>query len=309
MSIAKKSTVNGKLRYKNKMHGVMNAPLSDKIVKKLEAYAGDKQWTDPSAPWKTAELLWTLEDGNLYLSKLYVEGLLEELMGKKRILATWIKKLELLVEDRTICKTYEQKDSYLKEYIILHLKFSRGIFRNEEKEKVLYTTIEPKNNIERYSAYTTLSMDSTDLLIYMEDNMQPGQDQLLPLYSTFIDEMLDEDDDISLDKDDLKDVLGRGDDALFLSVKGKDIDKIINSLVSSITNENILNPKSCLFHLTINQKYPRQSIIKIIKMIDEGFDFNYEPLEPELKVPFYAGTRFDNDLDKDEMYIMILVTI
>lgn len=291
------------------MYGVLNASLSDQIVKKLESYNGDKQWTDPSAPWQTPEFLWTLEEGKLYLSELYVEGLLEELMGKKRILASWIKKLELLVEDRTVCKTYEQKDSYLKEYIILRLKFSVGVFRNEEKEKILYTTIEPKSNIERYSAYTTLRMDSNDLMIYLEDNMQLEQDQLLQLYSVFIDEMLDEYDEISLDMHDLKDVLSRGDDALFLSVKGKDIDSMINSLVSSVTNENILNPKSCLLHLTVNQKYPRKSIIKIIETIDEGFNFNYEPLKPELKEPFYTGTRFDNNLDDDEVSIMILATV
>ncbi len=309
MSITKKNTVNGKLRYKNQTYGVLNASLSDQIVKKLESYKGDKQWIDPSAPWKTAELLWTFDEGKLYLSKLYVDGLLEELMGKKRILASWIKKLELLIDDRTVCKTYEQKDSYLKEYSILYLRFSRGIFRNEEKEKILYTTIEPKNNIERHSAYTTLCMDSNNLMVYLEDNMQPGQDQLLPLYATFIEEMLDEYDDISLDMDDLKDVLSRGDDALFLSVKGKNIDKVINSMVSSVTNENILNPKSCLLHITINQTYPRKSIIKIIETIDEGFNFNYEPLKPELKEPFYAGTRFDNNIDDNEVSIMILITI
>ncbi len=309
MSLSKKNMIKGKLRYKNKMYGVLSDLLSDQIVKKLEAYDGDKEWIDPSAPWRTAELLWTMEEGKLYLSKLYVDGLLEEIMGKERILATWIKRLELLVEDRTVCKTYEQKDSYLKEYITLHLKFSRGIFRNEEKKRELYINRDSKNNIDRHTAYTTLHMDSNDLRIYLEDKMNPGQDKLLPMFSDFIDQMMDEYDDISLDMDDLKDVLSRSDDALFLYVKGKDIDKMVDSIVGSVTNGNILNPKGCLLHLMINKKYSRSSFINIIEAIAEGFNFNYEPLEPELKEAFYAGTRFNNDLDEDEVSIMILVTI
>jgi hypothetical protein len=59
----------------------------------------------------------------------------------------------------------------------------------------------------------------------------------------------------------------------------------------------------------INEKYPRKSVIKIIETIDEGFNFNFEPLTPELKEPFYTGTRFNNDMDDDEVSIMILVTI
>jgi len=309
MSLSKKNMIRGKLRYKNKTYGVLNALLSDQIAKKLEAYDGDKQWKDPSSPWKTGELLWTLDEGKLYLSKLYVDGLLEELMGKNRILASWIKTLELLVEDRTVCKTYEQKDSYLKEYTTLNLNFSRGIFRNEEKKSELYINKEPKNNVNRHTAYTTLHMDSNDLRIYLEDDMQPGQDKLLPVFSDFIDQMMDEYDDISLDMDDLKEVLSRGDDALFAYAKGKDVDKIVDSLIGSVTNGNLLNPKACLLHLMVNKNYPRQSVIKIIEAMDEGFNFNFEPLKPELKEPFYAGTRFNNDLAEDEVSIMILVTI
>lgn len=309
MSVSKKNKVNAELQYKNKTYGVLNAPLSDEIVKKLESYNGDKKWIDTSAPWRTPQLLWTLEEDKLYLSNLYVDGLLEELMGSPKVLASWVDELKLLIEDRTICKTYEEKDSYLKKQIINHLFFNKGLFHKEEKETELYTSKESKNNIDRDTVYTTLRMNSNDLRIYLEDDMQSGQDQLLSIFSALVGQMLDKYDDISLDMDDLKDVLSRGDDALFSYVKGKDIDKIIDSLVSSVTNENLLSPKGCLLHLMISEKYPRKSAIKIIETIDEGFNFNFEPLKPELKEPFYTGTRFNNDLDDDEVSIMILVTI
>ncbi len=301
--------IHGKLQYKNRKYGVLNASLSDEIAKKVEEYDGDKKWIDPSSPWRAPQLLWVLEENKLYLEKLYVDGLLEELMGSNKIFASWIDELQLLIEDKTICKTYEKKDSYLKEKITLHLDFDKGVFLREEKQAKLYTNIETKNNIDRYTAYTTFRMDSNDLRIYLEDEMQAGEDQLLPIFSDFITNMLSEDDDISLDMDDLKEVLSRGDEAIFAYITGKDIDKLIRSLISSITNENLLNPKGCLLHLMINKKYPRKSIIKIIEEINEGFNFDFEPLEGDIKAPYYAGTRFVNALDEDEVSVMILVSI
>jgi len=310
MSAIKKNTVMGKLQYKNQGYSVLNAPLSDEIVKKLETYHGETKWVNSAAPWKPMQLLWVLEEDKLYLTKLYVDGLLEELMGSNKIFASWVDELKLLVEDRTICKTYEQKDSYLKEEIRLHLNFNKGIFLTEEKQTELYINIETKNNIDRYSAYSTFRIDSNNLLIYLEDNMQSGEDELLFIFSDFINEMLKENDDgISLDMVDLKEVLKKGDIALFASVKGKNIDKIVGSLVNSVTDENLLNPNGCLLQLMVNRKYPRKSIIKIIEDVDVGLKFNFEPLEADMNIPFYVGTRYIDEMDEDEVSIMILVSI
>ena len=96
----------------------------------------------------------------------------------------------------------------------------------EEKQTELYISIETKNNIDRYCAYATFRVDSNDLLIYLEDDMEPGQDQLLPIFTSFIDEILEEHNDgICLDMVDLKEVLKKGNVTLLASVKGKNIDK------------------------------------------------------------------------------------
>lgn len=310
MSLIKTKDINAELKYKKQNYKVCNALLSDEIIKKLENYEGDKKWVDPSAPWKVKPFVFVLEDDKLYLEKLYIDGLMEELTGSNRILATWINKLELLVENKTICKTYEQKDTYLKEQFRLHLSFNEGVFLAEEKQTELYRDIEQKNNINQDIAYTVLRINSKDLLMYLEDDMQAGEDQLLPMFSDFINVMLEEyDDDISLDRSDLKDVLQKGDIALSSFVKGKDAEKIVASLVSTLTNEGLLNPKGCLLNLMVTPKYPRKSILAIIKEVDVGLKFNFEPLEPGMKAPFYVGTRYIDDLDEDEISIMILVTI
>jgi len=309
VSDLKKYNIQGEIRYKGKKYGVLNAPLNDEIIKKLSEYQGEKRWIDSSAPWKTPQLFWELEEGKLYLVKLYTDGLLDELMGSSKVLAVWVDELILFVEDKAVCKTYERKNSYLKEKSILQLSFVKGFFLSEEKQTKLYTAIEIKNNVDRSAVYTTFHMDSNDLLIYLEDDMESGEDQLLPLFTDFIHQMLDEDDEISLDKDELKEVLMRGDDTFFAYVKGKDVDKIVGSLISTLTNENLLSPKGCLLHLTINKKYSRKYVIRIIEKIDHGLEFDYEPLKPELKAPFYAGTRFVDGMDEHEVSIMILVSI
>lgn len=310
MSFIKNSGINAELRYKKQNYKVFNARLSDEIVKKLENYEGDKKWVDPATPWKTMPFLLVIEENKLYLEELYIDGLLEELTGSNRIFVSWIDKLELLVENRTICKTYEQKDMYLKEQIRLHLSFDKGVFLAEEKQTELYRDIEQKNNIDQDLAYTVLRMNSKDLLMYLEDDMQAGEDQLLPIFSNLINIMLEEyDNGISLDRSDLKEVLQKGDLALFSFVKGKDIEKIVASLVSTLTNEGLLNPKGCLLNLMVNPEYPKKSILTIIKDIDVGLKFNFEPLEPGMKDPFYVGTRYIDDLDEDEISMMILVTV
>jgi len=308
-----KKSVNGKIHYGNKTYRVLNAPLEKKIVKKLENYKGEKKWHNALSPWKTMQLSWKIEENKLYLEKLYTNGLLEELTGSNKIFASWINELQLLVDDKTICKTYEQKNSFLKEQTILYLYFDNGVLIKEEKEEELYTEIDINDELDRYPTYATFCMDSNDLLIYLEDDaMQDSEDQLLPLFSTFIDRMLDENyDGITLDKSDLKEVLLRGDVVYFSFVHGKKehMENIIASLISSVTNENILNPKGCLLSLTVNQKYPRKSIISMIEEIDVGLKFDYEPLEPDLKEPFYVGTRYMNGMKEDEISIMILVSI
>ena len=309
MGIPEKSTVNGKLQYKNRWHKVLNAPLSDEIMHKLETYQGDKKWIDPTAPWKTMPLVWKMEEGKLYLVKLYIDGLLEELTGSDRVFASWVNELKLFVEDKTICRTYEPKEDYVEERIIQLLHFDKGIFLQEEMQTELSASQERKDNRDTYPVYTTVHMDSNDLLIYMEDNIQSNQDQLLPILSDLIDQMIDEDDDICLDRSDLKNVLQKGDTCIFVSAKGRDIDEIVGALISSVTDENLLNPKGCLMHLTMSKKYPRRSITKIIEEIDEGLKFNFEPLEPDMKEPFYVGTRIVHGLADDEVAIKMLVSI
>jgi hypothetical protein len=316
MSKMHKNTVYGKLDYRHKIYGVLNAPLSDEIVEKLEnleKYHCEKKWVDSAAPWKTTQLVWVMEGEKLYLEKLYTDGLLEELTGSKRVLATWVSELKLLVDEKTICKTYEQKNSYLKEQITLYLHFDKGVLLTEERQETLYTDIGINDEIVRSPSYTTFSISSNDLLIYLEDEgMQPGEDQLLPIFSTFIDQMLEKDDaGISLDISNLKEVLKQGDVALFAFANGKEknIEKIVSSLISSVTNENILNVKGCLLYLMVNKRYPRKSILNVIEDIDVALKFNYEPLEADKNEPFYVGTRFANGMDEDEISIMILVSI
>ena len=310
MSHADKNTVRGKIRYNGVNYKVSNAPLSDEILHKLEEYTGSIQWADPVNPWKIMPLLWVIEDNKLYLEKLYVDGLMEEILGSNKSFASWVDELKLLVDDKTICKTYEQKDSYLKEQTLLQLNFDKGVFLTEEKQTELYRSIESKNNIEKDLAYTTFRINSNDLLVYLEDGMSSVEDQLLAIFSDLIDDMLEENDDgISLDMSDLKEVLQKGDLALFASVKGKNITKMVSILVSSLTNEGLLDPKGCLLNLVVNKRYPRKSILSIIKDIDVGLKFNFEPLQEDMKDPFYVGTRFINAMDEDEVLIMILVSI
>ncbi len=309
MSIPEKSIVNGKLQYNNRWYKVLNAPLSDEIAKKLETYRGDRKWIDPAAPWKPMPLIWKMEEGKLYLVKLYIDGLLEELTDSERIFASWVNELKLFVDDRTICRTHESQENYIEEHTILHLSFDKGIFLREEKQTELFTSPERKENTNQYPVYTTVHMNSNDLLVYMEDDIRSDQDQLLPVLSDLIYQMIDEDDDICLDMADLKNVLQKGDTSVLVSAKGRDIDLLAGSLISSVTDEGLLNPKGCLMHLRISKKYPRRSVAKIIEKIDEGLKFNFEPLEPDMKEPFYVGTRLVHGLADDEVAIRMLVSI
>jgi hypothetical protein len=312
MATSEKYIENGRLQYKNRRYKVLNAPLSDEIRKRLETYQGEKKWINPSTPWKTKPLHWLLENGKLYLVKLYTDGLLEELMGSDKVFASWIDELKLFLKDKTICKTHDPKENYVEEHVILHLSFDKGIFLKEEIQTALFTSQERKDRIDRYPLYTTIRMDSNDFLIYLEDRMltdKVGQDQLLPIYTDFIYQMIDEDDDICLDQADLKHVLQTGEVCVFASAKGRDIGEIVGALINSVTDENLLSPRGCLVHLTMHKKYPRKSVIKLIEEIDEGLMFDFEPLKPELKEPFYVGTRFVNDLPNDEVAIKMLVSI
>ena len=309
MGISKTGTADGKLRYRKRWYKVIDAPLSDEIIEKLNTYRGDKEWNDPAAPWRTMPLLWELEEGRLYLVKLYTDGLLEELTGSEKLFASWVDALDLLVEEKTVCKMHEQEENYVEERILLRLLFDKGVFLHEEKRTELFPSAERKELIARYPLYTTVRMVSSDLLIYMEDEIGSERDQLLPLMSELIEDMIDEDDDISLDEAELKEVLERGETCLFASVEGRDIDTIVGSLIHSVTDEKLLTAKGCLLHLRMHKKFPRKSVAKIIEAVDEGLEFNFEPLEPELKEPFYVGSRFVHGLAEDEIAIRILVSL
>ncbi len=305
MSVPKKNTTWGELLYRGKKYGVLYGfHLSKEILEKYEQYMGDKKCLSSTATWVTIKVTWSIEGDKLYLTKLCTEGLLEKLFGTEKILAYWVNELELLVEHRKICKTYERKGSYLNELNTLHLTFKHGSVVDVYEKTELYRSIEMKNYIDCNPAYATLHIDSSDLLIYLENEVnRPHEDKISPLLFTIVGQMLQRgsENDISLGITDIKNVLKEGELAIFASAIGRDIVEMVESLVDSVTDKFFV-AKGCLVYLEMHTNYPLSSVKKIVNTIEIKLDMD------ETK-PYYFGTLLSDDLDEDEVEIRMLVSI
>ncbi len=304
MSIPKKETIWGELLYGGKKYGVLNGfHLGQEREEKLGKYIGGKIWMGSTAPWATVKVEWSIQGDKLYLTKLLNEGVMKKILGSEKILADWIEKLELLVEHRRICKTYEKRGCYLNEIKTLQLIFDQGNLVKVSENTELYRSIEMRNYIDRNQTYATLHIDSRDLFDYLEnEERQPKEDQLFPILSNSINQMLQDggENDISLGIEDLKSVLNEGDLAIFTSVKGRNIDEMAESLADSVA-DGLLEAKGCLMCLTMNENYPIASIEKLVNEIDRKMGLNDRP--------FYFGTLLDGKLGKDEILIRILMSV
>ena len=305
MSVPKKETTWGEVLYEGKKYGVLYGfHLGKEIEEKLGEHIGGKIWMGSTALWATVKVEWSIEGDKLYLTKLLTDGTMKKLLGRKRILADWVDELELLVEHRRICKTYEKRGSYINEIKTLRLTFNQGKLIDVSEKTELYRSIEMRNYIDRNSAYATLRIDSRDLLDYVDNKeSRPSEDQLFPPLLNMLDQMLKEGgkNDINLGIEDLKNVLKEGDHSVLASVKGSNIDEILDSLVDSMTDNGLLKMKSCLLHLTMNDNYPISSVKKIVDYIERKLDID--------ESPFYFGTQLSNELVEDEILIRILVSI
>lgn len=314
MSVPKKDTIWGEVLYEGKKYGILYGfNLSEEIWEKYEHYTGDKGRMESTAPWATIKVFWSIEDNRLYLTRLCSDGLLTELMGSENVLADWVEELSLLEEHRKICKTYEQKNSYLNEMKTLHLTLEKGVIVSRERKTERYTSRDTREYIDRNPAYTTLRIDSVDLLAYLENVVdQPNEDQLFPVLSSLIDPMLQEgsENDISLGMTDLINVLKEGNLTIFASAKGSDIDEMMGSLMDSMTDK-ILDAKGCLMHLTMHKSYPVESVENTVNKVEKQLDkYGKDPLAIYTGgKPFYFGTRTNEEMAEDVVLIRILVSI
>ncbi len=314
MSVPKKNTTWGEVLYKGKTYGILNGfHLSEEIWKRYKQYNGDKKCIQSTAPWETMKIKWVIEGDKLYLTQLCTDGLLTELMGTEKIAAKWINELELLVEDKKICKSYERRGSFINEIKYIVLKFDRGVISNVEKRSELYRSIALRNYIDRYPSYASLQIDATDLFYYLEEGTTPKEDQFFPMVTDHISQMVQKgsEEDISLDIEDVKAVLKNADTALFGAAKGSNTAEMVSSLADSMTG-GILKAKSCLVHLTVNKNYPMENIATIMKSFEEKFGFDEED-EAEKYVSkmgvFIFGTRVVKVMDDGEVWMRVIVCV
>lgn len=304
MSVPDKHTTWGEILYRGESYGVLYGfHLNEEIWEKKEEYTGDKGCVKSTAPWATIKVSWSIEDDKLYLTKLCSDELLKEIVGSERILAVWVGELELLVEHRKICKTYERRGSYINEIKTLQLTFNQGKLMNVSVNTELYRSIEMRNYIGRNPAYATYRIDSRDLLSYVEnEEWRPKEDQLFPVLSNMLEQMFQagSKDDMSLGIKDLKNILKDGDLAVFGSAKGSNIDEMVDSLAESMTDE-FLKVKGCLTRLTMNRHYPIASTERLVNEIERKMSLHDRP--------FYFGTLLSDELAEDEIVIRILVGI
>ncbi len=303
MSVPNKYTTWGGLSYEGKNYGVLYGfHIHQEIWKKLEQYKGEVGCLKSTAPWATIKVTWSIEENKLYLTKLCSIGLLEEITGNAKLLADWVDEMELLVKRRKVCRTYEQRGSYINEIDIMRLKFDQGSLMGSFKKKELCRSIEMKSYIDRYPAYATLRMESEDLLHSLEDKENRSkEDRLQPLLLDHLNEMLKNagESDICLGIEDLKSVLVQGELAIFASAKGKDIDEMIGALLESVT-DGFISIKGCLLHLVMNENYPTSPVEKFANGIEKKM--NYDGA-------FYIGTLSNNELAEDEIVIRLLASV
>lgn len=306
MSVPKRETSWGEILYKGKKYGVLYGfNLEKEIEEKLGKYIGGKIWMGSTAPWQTVKVKWIIENDKLYLTELLTDGVMKKLLSADKILATWVEELELLVEHRRICKTYEKRGSYINEIKTLKLTFDQGslvhVFENTE----LYRSIEMRNYIDKEPTYATYRIDSRNLLDYIDnEKSRPKEDQLLTPLLSMLDLMLHEggENGIGLGIEDLQNILREGDVSVLASSKGSNIDEMLGSLVDSMTDNGLLDAtKGCLLHLTMHDNYSVSSVKKIVDYVERRLNLDEDP--------FYFGIQSNDELIKDEVLIQMLVSI
>jgi len=107
--------------------------------------------------------------------------------------------------------------------------------------------------------------------------------------------------DISLDIEDVKSVLKEGDIAVFALAKGDDIEEMVGSLVSSITDE-ILKAKGCLVQLIMYKDYPLRDIEKIVNCFESVLKMDNNTL-------FILGIKTNNIPEENCVIIKIMISI
>ncbi len=314
MSVPSKNTTWGEVLYEDKLYGVLGSfHLSEEIAEKYDRYSGDKGCIKSTAPWETIKVSWIIEEDRLYLTGLCGEGLLTELFDSEKIIADWVSEMELLVEHRRICKTYETRNSYLSEMKVLYLKLDRGSIVSRRNETEIYRSNELRNYIDSHQSYATLRINATDLMWYLEDGKSPSGDQFFPIVLDHIKQMTQKgsEDDISLTIEDVKSILKNGQLAVFGSAKRSDIDEMVGSLLDSMTDE-VLEAKGCLMHFTMHKDYPLVNIKKIVSSFEKKLGYDREdPLEayvPNRNI-FIFGTRLSDEMGEDGVLIRVLLSI
>ncbi len=305
MSVPKRHTTWGEVLYEGEKYGVLYGfHLGEEREEKLGKYIGGKIWMGSTAPWATVKVEWSIEENKLYLTKLLTNGTMKKLLGSEKILADWVEELELLVEHRRICKTYEKRGCYLNEIKTLRLTFDKGSLIDASEKTELYRSIEIRKYIDSNPAYATLSIDSRDLRSYVDnEESKPSEDQLLPELLSMLDLMLQKggENDISLGSKDLQNVMREGDLTVLTSARGSNINEMLGSLVDSITDNGLHDAKGCLLHLTMHNNHPISSVKNIVDYLESNLDVG--------ESPFYFGTQLSDEFIEDEVLIRILVSI
>jgi len=312
MSVPNKYTTWGDLLYEGKNYGVLYGfHIHQEIWSKMERYKGETGCLKSTAPWATIKVTWSIEEDKLYLTKLCSNGLLKELVGSEKILADWVDKLELLVKNRRVCKTYEKRNSYINEIKTLHLTFDKGNLVNMLENTELCKSIELRNYLDDeakdycFSPLATLRMDSVTLIDYLKGNII---DLIFPSVANFIDSITENKDVvvIALSIEDVKDVLKNSEVAVMASVQGKEVEKMVSSVVYSLT-EGVLQPKGCLVRLTMNnEQYPLNIVEDLITNLGSKLGFDEEEAD---EYPFIIGAKTDNTMKSDDIKIEVLVGI
>jgi hypothetical protein len=95
MSLSRVDQPLGALRTPEQTWRVLNRPLPDYICHRYDALRTELRQPASSVPWRHHQCQWELRDGKLYLSELFRPDLLEMLINRKELLATWVEKLIL----------------------------------------------------------------------------------------------------------------------------------------------------------------------------------------------------------------------
>jgi len=147
MSIPLPESSWGTVYYRGKELGVLKGAHLPKEL--WERYMEDRKKEDGivwhSAPWTRLVIEWEVEDGKLYLRKVYRDGWLEEKTGQKRILADWINEFPIRWKHRRLDKKTEGATDELESLI---LTLDKGRIVGERWERSRYISRRLRNFIE-----------------------------------------------------------------------------------------------------------------------------------------------------------------